>query len=106
MSPDERRRDLHEWHRDVPDRKLAGVCAGVAEQLELPVTAVRAVFLVLALPVFSLFGVWLYLALWFLMPPARDAASAFDRVLEAGRTLFGETPRRREDDRDLDLPPR
>jgi phage shock protein PspC (stress-responsive transcriptional regulator) len=80
-------RDQHEWHRGHSGRKLAGVCAALAHSLGTSVTAVRAAFLLLAF--FHGFGVALYAALWFLVPPAPGAASGLDRVLQAGRTLLG-----------------
>jgi phage shock protein C len=52
------------------DRKLAGVCGGIAEYLDLDPTVVRVVFVVLLLfPFFPLVGgVVLYLLLWLVMP--------------------------------------
>ncbi len=90
----ERSRNLREWHRDHPERKLAGVCAGVAEQLGASVVAVRAGFVLLTLfPAFHGVGIWLYGILWFLMPGERDGDSGLDRVLDFGRTLLGESQR-------------
>ncbi|MFI7588210.1 PspC domain-containing protein [Spongisporangium articulatum] len=56
--------------RPTADRKLAGVAAGVADHLELPVRAVRIAFVVAALlggP-----GVVLYAWLWALVPSSRN----------------------------------
>jgi phage shock protein C len=52
------------------ERKVAGVCGGVAEYLDLDPTVVRVVFVVLLLfPFFPLVGgVVLYLLLWLVMP--------------------------------------
>ena len=78
------RRHLREWHRGVPERKIAGVCAGLAEQLELPLTVVRTAFVLSAvIPPLSTIGITTYLVLWFLMPPSRTEPSGFDRVVDA-----------------------
>ena len=68
-SPETPRRPAeNEWRRDSAARKIAGVCAGLAEAFGVSVTLVRAAFVLLALPPFSGIGIVLYLALWFLMP--------------------------------------
>jgi phage shock protein PspC (stress-responsive transcriptional regulator) len=59
-------RDPREWHRDYPDRKLAGVCASLAANLEVSVTAVRIAFV--ALTLFRGTGLLLYVLLWLLVP--------------------------------------
>jgi phage shock protein PspC (stress-responsive transcriptional regulator) len=85
----ERSRDLREWHRDYAERRIAGVCAGLAAQLDWSVTAVRAGFILLTLfPFFHGVGVWLYLVLWFLMPAEPGAASGLDRVLDVVNSLL------------------
>lgn len=83
-------RDPREWHRGYPDRRIAGVCAALAHNLGVSVTAVRAGFLLLAL-VHGL-GIALYAILWFLLPGEPDAASCLDRAIDAGRTLLGRPP--------------
>ncbi|MDJ0864724.1 MAG: PspC domain-containing protein [Myxococcota bacterium] len=89
-------RDLGEWHRGQPGRKLAGVCAAVAHNLGISVTAVRAGFLLLSF--FHAVGVLLYAILWFLLPDAPGARSGLDRVIEACRTLLdGESGARHTD---------
>lgn len=85
--------DPGEWHRGYGDRKLAGVCAAVAHNLSVSVTAVRAAFLLLAL--LHGFGLVLYAVLWFVLPEAPGGRSGFDRVLDAGRELFGVSEGRR-----------
>ena len=87
-------RDPRAWHRDYPERKLAGVCCAVAENLSVSVSLVRAGFLLLAF--FHGVGALLYAALWFVIPKEPGGTSGFDRVLEAARTLFGEPPPRRD----------
>ena len=82
-----------EWHRDTGARKVAGVCAGLAEAFGISVTLVRAAFVLLALPPFSGIGIVLYLVLWFLMP-AEDGPSALDRTVETVTRLASDPPRR------------
>jgi phage shock protein PspC (stress-responsive transcriptional regulator) len=82
-----------EWHRDTAARKIAGVCAGLAEAFGISVTLVRAAFVLLALPPFSGIGIVLYLVLWFLMP-TEDGPSALDRSVETVTRLAADPPRR------------
>lgn len=86
-------RDPRAWHRDYPERKVAGVACAVAENLGVSVSLVRAGFVLLAF-VHGV-GALLYAALWFVIPREPGADSGFDRVAEALRTLFGESPRER-----------
>jgi phage shock protein PspC (stress-responsive transcriptional regulator) len=98
-----RLRDSDEWTRDVPGRKLAGVCAATAENLGVSVSVVRAVFLLLAL--WHGFGILLYGILWMLMPPAKGRPSALDEVLETVRSLIGARERRANgEDREVSDP--
>lgn len=59
---------------------VGGVCAGLADHLGWSALLLRVVFVVLL--AFGLAGAWLYLALWLVMPRARDERSA--PGLEAG----------------------
>jgi phage shock protein PspC (stress-responsive transcriptional regulator) len=89
---------LREWHRRHAERRIAGVCAGLAHELGVPLTLVRTVFVVVTvLPGMNAIGPIFYLALWMLMPPAPGAPSAFDRAVGAGAELLGvgDPPRRR-----------
>jgi phage shock protein PspC (stress-responsive transcriptional regulator) len=60
--------------RDLNNRRLGGVCSGLARYLGVPVTAVRFVFLVSIFLSFS-FTFWLYLVLWALLPARRSPVS-------------------------------
>jgi phage shock protein PspC (stress-responsive transcriptional regulator) len=71
------------WHRGHPERRLAGVATAVAHGLGLPLAAVRAGFIVLAF--FHLLGVFLYAALWLVIPAAPGEDSALDRGLVRAR---------------------
>lgn len=93
------------WHRSYPDRKIAGVCAAVSENLGLPITAVRVGFLLLAL--FRGFGLFLYGVLWLLVPREPDGPSPLDHGLAWARGLFdgGRSGSRREDPDRSDFDP-
>ncbi len=52
---------------DKENKKIAGVCAGIANYLEIDVTVVRVVFLVAAIVGCSL-GLWAYLIIWAIAP--------------------------------------
>lgn len=54
--------------RDIKNKKLAGVCAGVANYFGLDVTLVRIIWLVLAL--MGSLGLWIYLILLLVLPKA------------------------------------
>jgi phage shock protein PspC (stress-responsive transcriptional regulator) len=58
------------WYRLRRGKMIAGVCAGLAEQFGISVTALR-----LALVLFTLFGGWgviVYVVLWVIMPYRDD----------------------------------
>lgn len=79
------RSDPAEWHRGHPERRIAGVCAAVAHGAGTSVTAVRAVFLLLAF--LHGFGLLLYAILWLLLPDQAGGQSGLDRIVQAGRGL-------------------
>ena len=54
--------------RDIKNKKLAGVCAGVAKYFGLDVTLVRIAWIVLAL--LGSLGFWLYIILLRVLPKA------------------------------------
>ncbi len=54
--------------KSTTDRKIAGICAGIAEYMNIDPTIIRVIFVLLALlggP-----GLLLYVILWFVMPEA------------------------------------
>jgi phage shock protein PspC (stress-responsive transcriptional regulator) len=78
-----------EWHRGGPERRIAGVCTALARELDVPLPAVRAAFvLAVALPGIRVLAAGLYLALWFVLPPAPGEPSGLDRVVVAVEDLF------------------
>src|SRR5689334_15432936 len=55
--------------RPVADRKIAGVCAGLAKYFDLDVTAVRLIWVVLSIyPGAIILGVIAYGIAWFIIP--------------------------------------
>ena len=80
-------RDPREWHRNLPERRMAGVCAALAHHLRFSVTAVRAGFILLAL--LHGYGFVIYGILWFVLPDRAGGDSALDRIIEALRGLAG-----------------
>jgi phage shock protein PspC (stress-responsive transcriptional regulator) len=55
------------WYRSREHRKIAGVCAGLAEEFGISVTVVRLAFL-LGTFIGGGMGVIIYLVLWVVMP--------------------------------------
>jgi len=53
---------------DRENRKIAGVCAGIANYLEVDVTVVRILFLIAL--ICGAFGFWAYLIVWAVTPEA------------------------------------
>ena len=60
-----------EWYRDLDDKMFSGVCAGLARQFGVSVTALRIAFVIAAF--LGGWGVLIYLALWVIMPPSTRA---------------------------------
>ncbi len=53
-------------YKNMKDKKLAGVCAGIAEFLKIDVSIIRILWVVLCL--MGSLGVWLYLACALILP--------------------------------------
>jgi len=51
---------------DRENRKIAGVCAGIAKYLEVDVTVVRILFLIAL--ICGSFGFWAYIIVWAIAP--------------------------------------
>ena len=52
--------------RNMQDKKLAGVCSGLADYFEIDVTLVRVAFVVAVLA--GLSGILVYIMLWIIVP--------------------------------------
>ena len=61
--------------RSVYDKKIAGVCAGVAKYLDVDVTVVRLVWLILTFIPPS-FGLIVYIIAWIVMPKEQARLNA------------------------------
>jgi phage shock protein C len=67
----------HRLTRSTVDRKVAGVCGGLAEYLHVDSTVVRLVWAVLTVvPGAIVLGVVAYLVAWFIMPESRAAPAS------------------------------
>lgn len=53
-------------YRSRTDRRIAGVCGGIAQYLNVDPTVIRIIFLIAIL--FGTFGVWAYLIVWLCAP--------------------------------------
>ncbi|GMR22430.1 MAG: hypothetical protein BMS9Abin37_0779 [Acidobacteriota bacterium] len=60
-----------EWYRDLDHKMFSGVCAGLARQFGVSVTALRIAFVIAAF--LGGWGILIYLALWVIMPPSTRA---------------------------------
>jgi len=58
--------------RDPDDRRLGGVCSGLAHYLSVDVTLIRILFLLAF--VMGTAGFWIYVILWVIVPEAKTAA--------------------------------
>lgn len=54
-------------YRSIKDKKIAGVCGGLAEYFNIDPTIIRVIFLILLLPG-GLPGFVPYVILWFVVP--------------------------------------
>lgn len=52
------------------DKMIAGVCAGLAEHFDMPVTKVRIAYVALSVLSVGFPGLLVYLILWYLLPEA------------------------------------
>jgi phage shock protein C len=67
MSVKKQPKEIKKLRRSLKDAKLAGVCAGLAEYLEIDVVIPRAIFVLLLLPGGAP-GLLPYLLLWLIIP--------------------------------------
>lgn len=69
--------------RSVSDRKIAGVCAGLAEYFDLDVTIIRVVWLLLLLCAGT--GLLAYIIMWIVVPLAPESLASPAVATPAGR---------------------
>ncbi len=65
-------RPVRKLFRDSDDKKIAGVCSGLALFLGVDVVLIRVIFLVAL--ICGSAGFWIYLVIWIAAPEARTAA--------------------------------
>lgn len=70
--PENEAKPQKKYYRDEDDKKIAGVCSGLAAYLDVDVTLVRIVFVVALLCGSA--GFWVYLVFWIISPVAVTAA--------------------------------
>ena len=58
--------EIKRLYRNPRDKKIAGVCSGIADYLSVDVTVVRILFLIALLCCGG--GFWVYLIIWLLAP--------------------------------------
>ncbi len=66
------------WYRSRRGKMIAGVCAGLAEQFGISVTAVRLAAVLLTL-LGAGWGIIIYVVLWVIMPYRRSDRAPSDR---------------------------
>ena len=86
--------DADGWHRDHPERRLAGVCASIAHAFAVPVAAVRLGFVVFT--VFLHVAPLFYVALWLILPERQGAESLLESALRWLLALIDSTRPRRD----------
>lgn len=64
------------WYRSRQGKRVAGVCAGLARQFDVPVTVLRLAF-VLGTLFGGGVGIIIYIALWVVMPYPDDELDPF-----------------------------
>jgi phage shock protein PspC (stress-responsive transcriptional regulator) len=77
-----------EWYRTRDGKKIAGVCAGLAQEFGIAATPVRLAFVLLTL-IAGGAGIVLYLILWVVMP-YREPRKALPPGAELEAVEFGE----------------
>jgi phage shock protein C len=85
--------DPADWHRDHPERRLAGVATAMSHALALPLMGVRVAFI--ALTFIHFIGPILYGALWLIVPYALEDDSLLERGLGHAKDVAGELRGRR-----------
>ncbi len=86
-------------YRDVDNRFIAGVCAGIARYFDVPVWLVRVIFFIGLVPGVGSPLVF-YILLWFLIPPASTRAEKM-RMQGSDITLENIVSRAEQEIRDL-----
>lgn len=64
---------VHKLYLDQDDKKIAGVCSGLAAYFDIDVTVVRILMLIVAIVGVSI-GLWIYIIIWIVAPKALTPA--------------------------------
>jgi phage shock protein PspC (stress-responsive transcriptional regulator) len=80
--------DPSAWYRDLPERRVAGVAAAVANAFAIPVAAARFGFIMLT--PFHFLGAMTYAALWMVVPFRPGDEPPYVRGLQVGRRVLDE----------------
>jgi len=67
------------WKRVNEGKKIAGVCTGIARQLESPILIMPLRLFFIVTTIFYGFGIILYIILWLLMPAPTDTPDVKDQ---------------------------
>jgi phage shock protein PspC (stress-responsive transcriptional regulator) len=63
-------------YRDPDNRILGGVCSGLAAYWHTDISLIRIIFILLA--IFGMFGVFIYVVLWIILPEANTVAQKLE----------------------------
>ncbi len=89
----DRPQDNRRLRRSISEKRIAGVCGGLAEYFNVDVSLVRLAWVVLTIvPGAIFFGVLAYLAAWVLMPESKEVSEA--RPASAKRLARSATDRK------------
>jgi len=80
------------WHRVNAGKKVAGVCTGIAKQLDSPILILPLRLFFILTTVFYGFGFLLYVILWTLMPAPVDPPGGGNSPAETGGEPAPEVP--------------
>jgi len=81
-------------YRDMDNKGIAGVCAGLAQYFDIDVTIIRIIMLV---TLFTGAGFWIYLIFWIAVPKAETPAQQCEmRGIPATAENMARFPRREE----------
>jgi phage shock protein C len=75
---------MKKLYRSSSDRIIAGVCAGLAEYINIDPTIVRLIFVILFL--LGAGGFWIYIILWVVVPLPPDHSGNSIEVIEVSKS--------------------
>jgi len=77
------------WHRVDEGKKVAGVCTGIAQQLDSPMLILPLRLFFVITTIFYGFGIILYVILWILMPPPQAGQATGKTTPSGGPKPYG-----------------